>query len=371
MFSRSTLTSTGLSASFLSASFLSLSLSRLSSFLSSSSALSSFLSLSFLSASFLSSFFFFLDLFVVALGRDGRGAVLGQHHHVGGGSLRAVERREIDAGLGGAVVGGGEEVEVLAVGVEGRAGGVAHAVGDLGGFVGFQRVEKDGVQLVVEVAVIGDPLGVRRPDGAEVGAEAAVDALIHEHRLAARGGLPAGTSTIPQAQVLVGVCDVLGVGRPGGVVEEAGLGAEVDDRGRLEAGLVVQVELVLAGGVGEVGDGLAVRAPGGIALGDAGGLGQVAGVAFLGRDGEDFAVRLEDGAGAGGRESGVLNLARGQGCAGGAQGWPVRRESGWGRSGRRWWPCRPSGWSRTAHRPARPDRPARISGRSYCSQPPG
>jgi hypothetical protein len=62
-----------------------------------------------------------LDLFVVALGGHGRGAVLGQHHHIGGGGLRAVERREIDAGLGGAVVGGGEEVEVLAVGVEGRA----------------------------------------------------------------------------------------------------------------------------------------------------------------------------------------------------------------------------------------------------------
>ena len=204
--------------------------------------------------------------------------------------------------LRGAVVGGGEEVEVLAVRVEGRAGGVAHAVGHLGGFVGLQRVEEDGVQLVVEVAVVGDPLRVGRPDGAEVRAEAAVDALVDQHRLA-RGHIH-----IPQAQVLVGVGDVLGVGRPGGVVEVAGLGAEVDDRGRLEAGLVVQVELVLAGGVGEVGDGFAVGAPGGVALGHAGGLGQVARVALFGRDGEDFAMRLKDGAGAGGRERGVLNL---------------------------------------------------------------
>ena len=53
--------------------------------------------------------------------------------------------------------------------------------------MGLQRVEEDGVQLVVEVALIGDPFGVRRPDMAEVGAEAAVDALVHQHRLA--GGL--------------------------------------------------------------------------------------------------------------------------------------------------------------------------------------
>ena len=171
--------------------------------------------------------------------------------------------------------------------------------------MGLQRIQEDGVQLIVEVALIGEPLRVRRPDCAEVGAPIAVDLLVHQH------GLTRRHIHDPQAQVLVGICDALGVGRPGGAIEIAWLGTEVDDRGRLEAGLIVQVELVLAGGVGEVGDGLAVRAPGGVALGYAGGLGQVAGVALLGRDGEDLAVRLEDGARAGGRKLGVLNLLRG------------------------------------------------------------
>ena len=112
--------------------------------------------------------------------------------------------------------------------------------------------------------------------------------------------------------MLVGIGNVLGVGRPGGAVEEARLGAQVDDRRRLESGLVVQIKLVLAGGVREVGDGLAIRAPGGVALGHAGGLGEVAGVALFGRDGEDFAMRLKNGARAGGREAGVLDLVRGE-----------------------------------------------------------
>ena len=61
--------------------------------------------------------------------------------------------------------------------------------------------------------------------------------------------------------MLVGVGDVFGVRRPDGIVEKAGIWAEVDDRGRLEAGLLVQEELVLAGGVRKVSDGFAVGTP--------------------------------------------------------------------------------------------------------------
>jgi hypothetical protein len=129
--------------------------------------------------------------------------------------------------------------------------------------VGFERVEEDGAQLVVEVAVIGDPLRIGRPDGAEVGAEAAVDAVIDQHRLAG------GHIDVPEAQVLVGVGDVFGIGRPGGVVEEAGIGAEIDDGGRLEAGLVVEVELIFAGRRRSR-RWFCRRAPGGVALGHAG-----------------------------------------------------------------------------------------------------
>jgi hypothetical protein len=44
---------------------------------------------------------FVLDLFVVAFGRNGRSAVLGEHGDVGGAGLRAVERGQIDAGAEG------------------------------------------------------------------------------------------------------------------------------------------------------------------------------------------------------------------------------------------------------------------------------
>ncbi len=110
--------------------------------------------------------------------------------------------------------------------------------------------------------------------------------------------------------MFVGIGDVFGVGRPDGVVEEAGIGAQIDDGGGLEAGLVVKVELILTGSIGKIGDGFSVRAPGGIALCRAGGIGEVAGVAFLGGNGEDFAVRLKSGADSGGRKGGILNFFR-------------------------------------------------------------
>jgi len=113
--------------------------------------------------------------------------------------------------------------------------------------------------------------------------------------------------------VLVGEEDVFGVRGPAGMVVVGGVGAEVDDGGRLEAGLVAEVELVLAGGVGEVGEGLAVGRPGGVALSSGGGIGEVAGVAFFAGDGEDFAVRLKGGALAGGRKRGVADFVGGDG----------------------------------------------------------
>ena len=55
------------------------------------------------------------------------------------------------------------------------------------------------------------------------------------------------------------------------------------------------MQLVLAALVGEVGDRLAVRRPGRVALVDAGGVGQVARVALLGGDGDDLAAELDRG----------------------------------------------------------------------------
>jgi len=109
--------------------------------------------------------------------------------------------------------------------------------------------------LIIEIAVVSNPLGIGRPDLAETGAEAAVGALVDED------GFAGGYIDEPEAKVLVGKADVFGVGRPRRGVEKAGVGSEIDDDRRLESGLVAQVKLVFARGVGEVGDGLTVRAP--------------------------------------------------------------------------------------------------------------
>ena len=152
--------------------------------------------------------------------------------------------------------------------------------------------------------MIRNPLRIRRPHGAEIRAKAAIYARIHQHRL------PCWHIHVPQAQVLVGVCDVLRVRRPRGAVKVAGIGAKVDYCRRLEARLVVQIKLVFARRVAEVSDGLAVRTPRRVAFGHAGGLGQIARVALLCRHSEYLSVRLKDRASACRRKVGVLNLLR-------------------------------------------------------------
>ena len=67
---------------------------------------------------------------------------------------------------------------------------------------------------------------------------------------------------------------------------------------------------IFAGLVGEAGDPLAVRRPGRVAVGDGGRACQVADIALLGGNGEDFAVRLEYRARAVRREIGVGELPR-------------------------------------------------------------
>ncbi len=55
-------------------------------------------------------------------------------------------------------------------------------------------------------------------------------------------------------------------------------------------------------------DPLAVGLPGRIALGCVGGVGEIANITMLDGNGEDFAVRFKDGAGAGRRDVGVLDF---------------------------------------------------------------
>jgi len=84
------------------------------------------------------------------------------------------------------------------------------------------------------------------------------------------------------------------------------------------------VDLVLAAGVGDVGDPLAVGRPDRRAVVDAGGAGQVADGALLGRDGEDVAAGVEHGALAVGTDVEIVDVlldvgepAPGDGAVGG------------------------------------------------------
>src|ERR1019366_4733374 len=72
--------------------------------------------------------------------------------------------------------------------------------------------------------------------------------------------------------------------------------------------LLVEVKLVLARGIREVSDGLAIGAPTGIALGNTGSAGQIARVTFFAGDGEDFAMCFNHCASTGRRELYVVNL---------------------------------------------------------------
>src|SRR4029078_2809514 len=95
-----------------------------------------------------------------------------------------------------------------------------------------------------------------------------------------------------EALGVVAVEELLRVAGPDRVEVEPVAG-ELDLARRALAVLRLQHELVLAALVGEVGDGLAVRAPRRGALVDAGCVRQVADVALLGRYGDDLAAELD------------------------------------------------------------------------------
>src|SRR5579863_1877998 len=68
------------------------------------------------------------------------------------------------------------------------------------------------------------------------------------------------------------------------------------------------MQSVLAGFIRKISDPLSVRRPSRIAVGHAGGIGDVANVALFGGNRKNFAVRFENGADARWRDGGVIDL---------------------------------------------------------------
>ena len=113
------------------------------------------------------------------------------------------------------------------------------------------------MQLVFQVARVGNPLRVGRPGKLGRRAEATPQASVDFDRLAT------GCVHVPETQMLVGEGNVFRVRRPARAIKERGVGAQIDHLGRLQTVLVADVELVLAGSIAEVGEGFPVRRPAG------------------------------------------------------------------------------------------------------------
>ena len=108
-------------------------------------------------------FLVLLLVFIIAFGRNRRGAAARQDCDVDAGIDGAIQRRQIDAGIRRAIVGRSGEVQVLAVRIEHGIGRVAHAIRDLRRGMRGQGVQKYRVQFAFQIAAVGDPLRIGRP----------------------------------------------------------------------------------------------------------------------------------------------------------------------------------------------------------------
>ncbi len=202
-------------------------------------------------------------------------------------------------------VGRGEEVEEFAVPVEGGVRDVRKAVRERVRLVLAHGVDERGADVRGARERVSHPARVGRPRAAEP------PRLFRSVAALSRDLLRGAAREVhdPQCQGVVGEDDLLSVGREDEVVVET-RARDLDLPRRAPAVLRAHDELVLAALVGDVGDLLAVRRPGGRALVRGGRLREVAGIALFGRNGHDLAPELERGARAGGGEGGAADPLR-------------------------------------------------------------
>src|SRR5712671_1645321 len=91
-----------------------------------------------------SRFFVFFDLFFVALRLNRRLLALLQHGRINMAQNGMLKAGKVQPTRGQAQVGGGREDQLLAAFVEDGIAGIAERIGDLGDFVVFERVHKNG-----------------------------------------------------------------------------------------------------------------------------------------------------------------------------------------------------------------------------------
>ncbi len=242
-------------------------------------------------------------LLFVALPGERRRRVVFQHDEVDRPRRPHVGVRLREPVAHRARVGRAEKVQVLAAHVEHRLAHLAEPVRNRERLVLLDRIRVNRAAERLRVHGVRDPLRVRRPRVVQI-VERRVGLL---RRDLLRD--PALQVDPVEALRVVDVRDLLAVGRPDRRPVEAGP-RDLEDARLAFAVLGGDVQRVLAGGVGEVGDLPAVRRPRGAALVRPGGARQIARVPFLARHGDDLAAELEHRPRAGRRERGVADVAR-------------------------------------------------------------
>ena len=248
---------------------------------------------------------FVLGLLFVAFGRQWRLLVLAKHRNVDAARDAMLVARHVETRGRQRDIGRSSEVEILAVLIPYRIEGVAHAVGDLERFALLEGVDEDRMQSAGKLTDVRDPLVVGRPGLADgVGREGPVIVGVDEFR---RGIVEV---EVPQLQALIDVGDLLAVRRPSWRVEERWWIAEIDATDIAKSILVANGQFVFAGLIGEVGDGLSIGRPRGIAIGYSRTVREIANVSLISGDSEDLTPGFKDSASAGRRDAEVLYTFR-------------------------------------------------------------
>src|SRR5262249_15434824 len=153
----------------------------------------------------------FGDFLFVAFGGERRGVGLLQDRDVDAARRAVRVAGHVEAEDARADVSAGGEVDILAALVEDRAERVTQSVGDLRALAVFERIDEDRVVPRLERLGVSQPAAGGRPARRQREAPAQG---VNLDRLAFL------YVDVPNVQPLVGISDLLAVGRPGRVVEE-------------------------------------------------------------------------------------------------------------------------------------------------------
>ena len=191
-------------------------------------------------------------LFFIALRRHRRGLILREYGQIHAACDRALNARHVEPAAAQGCIGARREVEILALFIEVRVSGVAHAIGHLEGLVLLQRIDEDRMQMTLKLPGVRDPFAVRRPG------------RIHRYRPRIDIRIDAHRCTFVQIHIadlesVVDVSDLLVVRRPVGRIREHRWISEADPLRIAQTALIPDLQRVLARCIRKISNGFSVR----------------------------------------------------------------------------------------------------------------